>query len=78
MATGVGYLAPSYWVDRRKAQRQRAIEHGMPDALDLMVVCVQAGLGIIASLDRVVRDMSRQHPILCGELQLALHEIRDR
>ena len=48
----------------------------MPDALDLMVVCVQAGLGIIASLDRVVRDMSRQHPTLCGELQLALHEIR--
>ena len=48
----------------------------MPDALDLMVVCVQAGLGIIASLDRVVRDMSRQHPTLCAELQLALHEIR--
>ncbi len=76
VATGFGYVLPSYWVDRRRKARQRAIELGLPDALDLMVVCVQAGLGILASIDRVVRDLARGHPILCAELQLALYEIR--
>jgi tight adherence protein C len=76
VTTGFGYLFPSYWVDRRRAHRQLAIEHGLPDALDLMVVCVQAGLGIVASLNRVVRDLARTHPILSAELELTIYEIR--
>jgi tight adherence protein C len=76
LATGAGYVAPGVWVDRRRHRRQIAIEHSLPDALDLMVVCVQAGLGIVASLDRVVRDLARTHPILSAEFELAIYEIR--
>jgi tight adherence protein C len=76
LATGCGYMLPSFWVDRRRARRQLAIEHALPDALDLMVVCVQAGLGIVASLDRVVRQMARSTPMLAAEFQLTIYEIR--
>ncbi len=76
VATGAGYLAPSHLVDRRRKARQRAIELGLPDALDLMVVCVQAGLGILASIDRVVKDLPGTHPVLCAEFELSLYEIR--
>ncbi len=76
VGTGAGYLFPSFWVDRRRTQRKLAIQHGLPDALDLMVVCVQAGLGIVSSLDRVVRDLPRSHPELSAEFELTLYEIR--
>jgi len=76
LMTGLGYVLPSAWIDRRRAQRKRAIERGLPDALDLMVVCVQAGLGISAGLARVARELALTHPILIAELQLSLFEIR--
>lgn len=75
-AAALGYVAPGWWVDRRAKHRQTDIQCGLPDALDLMVVCVQAGLGIVASMDRVVREMRSSHPILAGEFALALGEIR--
>ena len=76
VATACGFILPSYWVDRQRSRRQLAIEHGLPDALDLMVVCVQAGLGLVASLHRVIRDLSRTHPILAAEFELTIYEIR--
>ncbi len=76
VTTALGYLFPSFWVDRRRSGRQLAIENGLPDALDLMVVCVQAGLGIVASLDRVIRNLARTHPILTAEFELTIYEIR--
>jgi tight adherence protein C len=75
-AAGVGYIAPSSWLDRRVKKRQRSILHGLPDALDLMVVCVEAGLGINAALARVAREFSRTNPILNSELELVTLEIR--
>jgi tight adherence protein C len=76
VTTGFGYVFPSIWVDRCHKRRQLALEHGLPDALDLMVVCVQAGLGIIASLDRVVQNLARSKPILSAEFELTIYEIR--
>ncbi len=73
-ATGFGYVLPSYWVDRKRAARQRAIEHSLPDALDLMVICVQAGLGITASIARITRELTDAHPIMVSEFQLCLFE----
>jgi tight adherence protein C len=76
LATGVGYVLPSYWVDKSRKSRRRAIERSLPDALDLMVVCVQAGLGILASLDRVVQNLRESHAVLCAEFELSIYEIR--
>jgi len=75
-AAGLGYIAPSWWLDRKVTQRQRSILHGLPDALDLMVVCVEAGLGINAAIARVAREFARTNPILNSELELVTLEIR--
>jgi len=75
-AAGLGYIAPSWWLDRRVKARQRMILHGLPDALDLMVVCVEAGLGINAALSRVAREFARTNPVLNSELELVTLEIR--
>ena len=75
-AAGVGLIAPSYWLDRQVAARQKALQLALPDALDLMVVCVEAGLGINASLKRVADDFRRTHPIMSSEFELVSFETR--
>ena len=62
----------------RRAARQRilAMQRALPDSLDLMVVCVEAGLGINASLKRVAEDFRTTHPILSAEFELANFETR--
>lgn len=73
---GVGLVGPSFWLDRARSKRQMSIILGLPDALDLMVVCVEAGLGINASLARVAREFHRTNPILSAEFELVTLEIR--
>ncbi len=75
-AAALGYVAPSFWLDRRAAARQRDVLLGLPDALDLMVVCVEAGLGINASLARIARELALTHRVLSRELELVTLEIR--
>lgn len=72
----VGFFGPSHWVDRRRRARQEEIIRGLPDALDLMVVCVEAGLGSNASLHRISREFKRTNPILSAEFALVTLEIR--
>jgi tight adherence protein C len=74
--SGFGYVAPSMWLDHRKRSRQGKIERGLPDALDLMVVCVEAGLGINASLQRVSEEFCKSNPVLSSEMELVTLEIR--
>jgi tight adherence protein C len=75
-AAGIGFVAPSTWLDARRNARQREVLLGLPDALDLMVVCVEAGLGINASLARIARELHSTHPVLSRELELVTLEIR--
>jgi tight adherence protein C len=73
---GVGYVAPSILVDRKASVRMRAIERTLPDALDLMVVCVEAGFGVNQSLARVAEEFATKSPILSKEFGLVVHETR--
>lgn len=73
---GIGYVGPSFWLDKRIKQRQVAIRHALPDALDLLVVCTEAGLGLDAGLQRVTRDMDVSHPEMMDELTIVIAEIR--
>ena len=73
---GLGYVVPSIFVDRRASVRMRAIERTLPDALDLMVVCVEAGFGINQSLARVAEEFATKSPILSNEFGLVVHETR--
>jgi len=74
--SGTGFMLPGYFVTRRTKARQKEMVNGLPDALDLMVVCVEAGLGINASLNRVAQEFAVAKPVLAAEFELVTLEIR--
>ncbi|XKH61085.1 type II secretion system F family protein [Halomonas sediminis] len=65
-----GYLLPRFWLERAIKQRSKLLSRGLPDALDLLVVCSEAGLGLGAAIQRVARDLEISHPELADELNL--------
>lgn len=75
-ALGVGYLLPDYWLDHRIKARERAIQRGLPDLLDLMVVCLEAGLSIDQATIRSSDEMRASHPEIAEELSLVMLEVR--
>ncbi|CAB3734480.1 type II secretion system F family protein [Paraburkholderia rhynchosiae] len=76
LLAAIGYYLPNAVLTRCRAQRQRAIVEGFPDALDLLTVCVEAGLGMDAALMRVANEMTLASPEVANELQLMLLELR--
>lgn len=75
-AAAAAWLLPSIWLDRRVLKRQRALRIGFPDALDLLVVCVESGLGLAPALQRVADEITVSHPLLGAELALVNAEMR--
>jgi tight adherence protein C len=71
-----GYYLPDLWLSSRTRKRQTAIERGLPDALDLLVTCVEAGLGLDASLQRVSDEVRLAWPEVSGELQTTFLEVK--
>lgn len=76
MALGLGYLIPDMWLTWRVKARQHKLRKALPDALDLLVICVEAGLGLDQALMKVAQDMKISHPALSEELQLVNMEMR--
>ncbi len=72
----LGYFVPTFWVAYKRSHRREQITMALPDALDLMVICVEAGQGLNAALLTVGREISLQCPLLSEELKLVNHEIR--
>jgi tight adherence protein C len=72
----IGYYAPNVVLTRCRARRQREILEGFPDALDLLTVCIEAGLGMDAALMRVANEIAISSPAVASELQLMLLEMR--
>jgi tight adherence protein C len=70
VAIGVGFLAPDFWLGNRIAARQLKIRIGLPEALDLMVICTEAGLGLDQTLHRVTQELKTSQPEIRDELQL--------
>jgi tight adherence protein C len=70
-----GALGPSIWIKNKITKRQNAIRKGVPDALDLLVICVEAGLSLDAALTRVSRELGRGAPELADEFQLTALEL---
>jgi tight adherence protein C len=71
-----GVLLPEMWILWRVSSRQHQIRRGLPDALDLLVICVEAGLGIDQALMRVSEELKVVHRELSDELQLVNLEMR--
>jgi tight adherence protein C len=72
----IGFFLPNAWLARRVRARQTAIDRGLPDALDLMVTCVEAGLGLDAAVQRVAAEIHLAHPVLSSELALTFLEAK--
>jgi tight adherence protein C len=72
----LGYYGPNVVLGHMVATRQREIFETFPDALDLMTVCVEAGLGTEAALNRVAEDIQLKSPVLSEELRLVNLELR--
>ena len=66
-----GYLGPTFWLDWRIRSNQLRMEHALPDALDLLVVCVESGLTMDAAFQRVGREVALAHPTMARELATA-------
>ncbi len=72
----LGYLAPSFYLDRMIAKKRLEHMAGFPDFMDLLVVCADAGLSMEASLDRVARELGDSYPSLSANIHMANLEIR--
>jgi tight adherence protein C len=72
----VGYIAPGMWLNHAVEVRQRNIFEAFPEAVDMMVVCVEAGLGMDAAIARTAQEMEIRSPELAEELHLVGMEIR--
>jgi tight adherence protein C len=71
----VGFMAPRYWVSRRIVNRREAIRRAVPNMLDLMVVCVEAGLSFTAAINKLAEEIRASCPPLAQEMQIVTHEI---
>ena len=69
LAAGIsGFLFPNYWLKWREANRQVEIRRTLPDALDMIVVCADAGMSLDAGIQRVGHELRLAHPLLSSEL----------
>jgi tight adherence protein C len=72
----IGYLLPSYWIYAKKKNRQLQIFHTLPDILDLMTVCVEAGLSMDAAMIKTTETPEFSKDPLAGEIKIATMETR--
>ena len=78
LSTGglIGYLGPMFWMKWAIKNNRKQLAYGLADALDLMVVCVEAGLTVDSAMLRVGQEMSIAHPAICRELGICHMESR--
>jgi len=75
-ASILGMIGPSFWLDRRKGNRQRMLRRALPDATDLIVICMEGGLSLSGALRRVAGELRVAHPILADELNIVQREVQ--
>ncbi|QND49191.1 type II secretion system F family protein [Rhizobium lusitanum] len=71
----VGFYSPNIYISNRVAKRQKSIKRAWPDALDLMLICVESGISIEAGMRRVSEEMAEQSPALAEEMVLTTAEL---
>lgn len=74
-ALAVGLLAPTVFLKNAIDKRRDKLRKGLPDALDLLVICAEAGLSLDSGLKRVAKEMSRSHPEIADEVGLTAVEL---
>lgn len=76
LAAGAAYTIPGFYVDRLTFLRKKAIRNGLPDALDLLTVCVEAGSGLDQAIAKAAEELQIAHPVISDELRILTTEVR--
>jgi len=76
IAAAAGYLAPDYWLGHRITARANDIRSSLPDVLDLLVVCLEAGLSLDQAVLRANEELAISYPVIADELGLVMLEVR--
>jgi tight adherence protein C len=76
LAAALGFLAPDFWLSRRIKTRQGRIRRGLPDVLDLLIICIEAGLSLDQATARTSVELRLAQPELCDELSIVVLEQR--
>jgi tight adherence protein C len=76
MAAAAGMVLPGLWLDRLTRQRQARFRRGLPDALDMIVLCLEGGVSLSAALPRVTDELELAHPELAAEFNIVLREMQ--
>ncbi len=76
IVAALGYLAPGLWLQRRITLRKKEIQNGLPDALDLFIICMESGSGLDQSIAKASEELDITHPALAYELRLITTEMR--
>ena len=70
LGAAFGFVLPSMWLGRKTSLRQKQIRNGLPDALDLMIVCIEAGSGIDQAIMKTSDELDITYPALAEEMRL--------
>lgn len=76
VALVLAVIGPNLWLDRRVRRRQARLRNGFPDSLDMLVICVEAGLGLTAAIERVTSEIRPLYPELAAEFAAVNAEMR--
>ena len=76
IALGLGFLLPDFWLGRAIKKRQKKIRTALPDALDFLVICIEAGLSLDQATARTAAELSLSHPAISDELDIVVLEQR--
>jgi tight adherence protein C len=76
LAAGIGYAVPGLWLAFKTSKRQKQIRNGLPDALDLFIVCVEAGSALDQAIVKGSEELALAYPALAAELRMITTEIR--
>ena len=72
----VGLMAPNWILEFLRKRYVKALQKGLPDAMDMLVVCAEAGLGLDSAVERVAREMAGSNQAVASEFALLAHELR--
>jgi len=75
-AGAAGFLGPNEYLNRKAKHRQHEIRRGLPNALDLLVVCVESGLGLDQAMVQVAKDLEEAHPEITEEFAMVNYELK--
>lgn len=76
LALGLGFLGPDFWLGKKIEKRQKRIQKGLPDVLDLLVICMEAGLSLDQATARTAQELHKSSPDLCDEMNVVVLEQR--